>query len=90
VSAESTSEEEEGNLEHHWKALNEGVEWPFLEPIAFALAVSATLDHRPARVPQVPVEPLFSQHRDECGEQEIRRLAYMSSVTVTISLGGSS
>jgi hypothetical protein len=29
------------------------------------LAVSATLDHRPAGIPQVPVQPLLPQHRDE-------------------------
>jgi len=69
VSAESTGEEEEGDLEHHWKTLDEEVQWPFLESIAFALTVSATLDHRPARIPQVPVQPLLSQHGNECSEQ---------------------
>ena len=34
-----------------------------------SLTVSTTLDHRPARMPQVSVEPLFSQNRDECCEQ---------------------
>ena len=33
------------------------------------MTVTATFDHRPARVPQVPVQPLFPQHSDECGEQ---------------------
>ena len=33
------------------------------------MAISATLDHRAARITQVPVEPLLSQHGDECGEQ---------------------
>ena len=66
---QSTSEEEEGNLEHQREALDEEVEGPLLESIAFALAISATLDHRSANVPQVPVEPLLAQHRDECGEQ---------------------
>ena len=37
--------EEEGYLEHYWKTFNEEVEWPFLEPIKLALAVSTTLDH---------------------------------------------
>jgi hypothetical protein len=45
VSAESTSKEEESDLEHDWKALNEEVERPLLESIEFALAVSATLNH---------------------------------------------
>ena len=27
------------------------------------------LDHRPARIPQVPVQPLLPQHGDKCGEQ---------------------
>ena len=31
--------------------------------------ISATLDHRPARILQVLVEPLFAQHRDENGKQ---------------------
>jgi hypothetical protein len=69
VFAQSTSEEEEGNLEHHRETLDEEMEGPLLESIALALTVSATLDHRPARIPQVPVEPLLAQHRDECGEQ---------------------
>jgi len=33
------------------------------------LAVSAALDHRPTRVPQVPVQPLLPQHGNECGKQ---------------------
>ena len=45
------------------------MERPSLEPIAFALTVSATVDHRPAGVPQVSVEPLLPQHRDECGQK---------------------
>ena len=69
MSAESAGKEEQGDLEHHWKALDEEVQWPFLEPIAFALTVSTTLDHRPARIPQVSVEPLLPQHGNECGEQ---------------------
>ena len=68
MSTESTGKKEEGDLEHHRKALDEEVQWPFLEPIAFALTVAATLDHRPARVPQVPIQPLLAQHGDERGE----------------------
>ena len=45
------------------------MEWPLLKPIEFALTVSATLDHRSARVPQVPIQPLLPQHGDECCEQ---------------------
>ena len=45
------------------------MEGPLLESITFALAVSASLDHRPACVPQVSVEPLLAQHRDERGQQ---------------------
>jgi len=48
ASAETAGEKEEGGLEHHWKTLDEEVQWPSLEPIAFSLTVSATLDHRPA------------------------------------------
>jgi hypothetical protein len=69
VSAEPAGEKEERRLEHHRKTLDEEVQWPFLEPIAFALTVPATLDRRPARIPQVPVQPLLPQHGDECGEQ---------------------
>jgi len=32
------------------------------------VAVSTSLDHRPTRIPQVSVQPLLAQHRDECGE----------------------
>ena len=53
--------EEEGDLEHHRETLDEQVQWPLLEPVAFALTVSAALDHRSARIPQGPVQPLFSQ-----------------------------
>jgi len=69
VSTETTGEEEECDLEHHRKTLDEEVQWPFLEPIAFTLTVSTSLDHRPARIPQVSIQPLLAQHRDECGKQ---------------------
>ena len=45
VPAESTGEQEEGHLEHHRETLDEELQWPFLQPITFSLAVSATLDH---------------------------------------------
>jgi len=67
--AQSASKEKEGNLEHERETLNEEMEGPLLESIAFALTITATLDHRPASIPQVPVEPLLAQHRGECGEQ---------------------
>jgi len=73
VSTESTGEEEQGDLEHHRKALDEKVQWPFLEPIEFALTVSATLDHRSTRIAQVSVQPLFAQHGDERGEKGDRK-----------------
>jgi len=69
VPAKSGSEEEEGCLEHERKTLDKEVEGPLLESIALALTISAPLDCRPARVPQVAVKPLFAQHRDERGEQ---------------------
>ena len=46
-----------------------------IEPIALALTVSATLDHRPARIAQVSVQPLLPQHGNEGskeGDQETR------------------
>ena len=55
VPAESAGEKEERGLEHHRETLDEVMQRPFLEPISFALTVSATLDHRPARIAQVPV-----------------------------------
>ena len=67
--AESTRKEEEGNLEHDRKNLNEEVERPLLKSIVFSLTVSATLDHRPTRIPQVSVKPLLPQHRNERGKQ---------------------
>jgi len=66
---ESTSKEEEGNLEYQRKALDEEVEPPFFKPIEFALTLLATLGHRPARIAQVPAQPLLPQHGGECGEQ---------------------
>ena len=56
-------------MEHHRETLDEEVQRPFLQPITFSLAISATLNHRPARIPQVSVQPLFPQHRDECSQQ---------------------
>ena len=67
MSAEPTGQEEEGYLEHDRKAFDEEVEWPFLESITLALMVSASLNHRPARMLQVPVQPLFSRHGNKCG-----------------------
>ena len=67
--AQSASEEKERNLKHDWENLDEEMEGPPFESIMLSLTVSATLDHRPTCIPQVPVEPLFAQHRDKCGEQ---------------------
>ena len=69
MSTETAGEEEEGDLEHQRKALDEGVERPFLEPVAFALPVAAALDHRATRIAQVSIQPLLPQHGDECGEK---------------------
>ena len=51
VFVEPECEKEEGNLEHYCEALDEEMETPLLESIAFALTVSATFDHRPACIP---------------------------------------
>ena len=69
VSAESAGEQEKRHLEHHRETLDEEVQRPLFQPIAFSLAVSAALDHRSTRMPQVPVQPLLPQHRDECSQQ---------------------
>ena len=69
MSTESACEKEEGGLKHQWKTLDEEVKRRFLEPIEFALTVSATIFHRPARIPQVPIQPLLAQHGGKCGEQ---------------------
>ena len=69
VSTQSTSKEEEGDLEHHHETLDKEVEWPLLQPIAFALTVPTMLNHRPTRVPQVSIQPLLPQHGNECSEQ---------------------
>ena len=45
VLTEAKGEKEEGDLEHHRETLDEEVQWPFLQPIAFSLAVSASLNH---------------------------------------------
>ena len=41
----------------------------FSSPSHFALTVTVALDHRTARIPQVPVGPLLPQHGNECGQQ---------------------
>jgi len=69
VLTQSTSEEEEGSLEHDRETFDEEMEGPLLESIALPLTVSAAFDRRPAGVPEVPVEPLLSQHRDKCGKE---------------------
>ena len=51
--------EEESDLEHHRQTFDEEAKWPFLEPDTLSLTVSTPLDHRPARVPHVSVEPLL-------------------------------
>ena len=68
MAAESTSKEEEGDLEHDRQTLDEEVEWPFFQTLTLALPIPASLHHRPSLIPQVTVEPLFSQHRDKRGE----------------------
>ena len=69
MSTETAGEKEEGDLEYRRKALDEGVEWPFPQPVAFALPVAAALDHRATRIAQVSIQPLLPQHGDECGEK---------------------
>ena len=69
VSAESAGEQEEGHLEHHRETFDEVVQRPLLQPITLSLTVSTTLNHRPPGIPQVTVQPLLPQHRDECGQQ---------------------
>ena len=73
VFAQSASEEEKGSLEHDRETFNEEMEGPLLEPITFALPISTSLNRRPACMPQVSVEPLFTQHCDECGKQGDRQ-----------------
>ena len=43
--AQSTGEEEEGDLEQEGETLNEEMEGPLLQSVALALAVSAALYH---------------------------------------------
>ena len=62
--------EEESDLEHHRKSLDEQVERPFLEPIKFALRVSTTPDRRFTRMSQVLIQSLLSQNRNECGQEK--------------------
>ena len=69
VPAESASEKKEGYLKHDGQALDKRPEWPFMEPIELALAVAASLNHRPSFASNIPVELLFSQHCNESGEQ---------------------
>jgi len=93
VSTESTGEKEEGDLEHHRETLDEEVQWPFLQPIAFTLTVSASLDHRPARILQVSIQPLLAQHGDERGkhgdyETRVHETGHGDDLTRWISLGG--
>ena len=50
VLAQSTSEEEERDLEHNRETLDEEMEGPLLQSIALPLTVSATLNRRPASI----------------------------------------
>ena len=91
--AEPASKEEEGSLEHYRKTLDEEVERPPLESIAFALTVTATLNHRPTRIAQVTVQPLLAQHGDERGEQgdhkaRVHQTSDSDDLAPWISLGG--
>ena len=60
---------EEGNLEHDGETFDKQAERPLLEAIEFALAVAASLDHRPPGVAEVSVHPLLPKNRDECGQR---------------------
>ena len=55
VSRQFGGEETKGDLEYDGETLDEEAERPLLEAIEFALAVTAAFDHRPTRVPEVPV-----------------------------------
>ena len=68
------------------------MQWPFLQPIAFALTISASLDRRPARILQVSIQPLLAQHRDECREHgddqtRIHETGHSDNLARWISLG---
>ena len=46
VSGKSTGEEKQGDLVYDRETLDEEVEWPPLQAVAFALAVTTLFDHR--------------------------------------------
>ena len=87
LSAESTGEEEEGNLEHQRKTLDERIEWPFLEPVAFALTVSI-ID--PPEFRRYRFSHCLPSIAMSAASMEIIRLAYMGHVMTTVSPGGPS
>ena len=55
VPTEAAGEEKKCDLEHHRETLDEQVEWPFGEPVALPLTISATVDHGSSGVPQVSI-----------------------------------
>ena len=42
---------------------------PLLEPIQLPLSVPALVGSGTSAVPEVPVDPLFPEHREKCGEE---------------------
>ena len=69
VLRQATGEEKKGDLEHDGETLDEQPEWPSLEAVKFALAVTTTLNSRSTGVPEVSIQPLFAQHCDKCSQQ---------------------
>ena len=44
-------------------------EWPLLDTVEFALAVTTAFDHRSTSVAETPAQPLLTQHPDKRSQQ---------------------
>ena len=58
------------SMMHDRQTLDDQPEWPFLETIELALAVTAPFDRRSTGVAEVPIQPLLAQHRNERDQQQ--------------------
>lgn len=66
VEGQSTTEQQERNLQHKWQGLHHMVKVPSDDTVQFPLAVLAAFYGGPSHVSRrVSIQPLFAEHREE-------------------------
>ena len=83
---EGIAEEEETGLEHERQAFHDEVEMPGVHSVHLALSISTAVNDGPTLLYLgITVEPLFSQHGNECGKEgsgqtSVERSSNMDSI----------